>query len=31
MVGDGESGLLEFKSPLNQVIDSVRAVEKRVF
>jgi hypothetical protein len=31
MVGDGESGLLEFESPLDQVIDSVGAVEKRVF
>lgn len=31
MVGDGQSGLLELESPLYQVIDSVGAVEKRVF
>ena len=30
VIGDGESGLLEFESPLYQVIDSVGAVEKRV-
>ena len=31
VVGDGQGGLLEFKSPLDEVIDSIGAVEKGVF
>ena len=31
MIGDGERGHLELESPLDQVIDSICAVEKRVF
>ena len=31
MIGDGESGLLEFERPLDQIINPVCAVEKRIF
>jgi hypothetical protein len=30
MVGDGQSGLLEFESPPDQLIDSIGAVEERI-
>ena len=31
MVSDGQSGLLEFESPPDQLIDSIGAVEERIF
>jgi hypothetical protein len=31
VIGDGEGGLFELERPIDEVIDSVRAVEKGVF